>query len=617
MKDYFRSNKYSIRKFTIGTGSVLIASFFFLSHNEVLASETISKVESPVEGNKVENSVEGNKVESPVEGNKVESPVEGNKVENSVEGNKVESPVEGNKVENSVEGNKVVNVPSPSNSKDNEALLNNKVLATNTRGNDLQTSFRSTFMNRAVAASNSGKLVNDSVHFENLNFRDDRFDANQGEGTRLRGDFKVTDNSIRKGDYFNIKLPDYLNLYGNTSPETVEVPQLNFNNSTIATGIYNKDTNEITYTFTENIEGINNVKGSIDLAMFADRKNAPNSDYYNMHVDAAGETLDKQIKIDYFSVRNLETPLANIESFIVNTTDSKYEQYVYVNPKGSYIGGSYVQISDMIPASNGEHGRDSSSARLDNIDNISIYKVNSNQPMNESFYVDEKIYEDVTENIKRNNDIKLMKNEDGSNTIGIDFRGLLSDGSRYIIKVNGKNISGNFPETRVLMETYDRLRITSGYSWDNQVFKDGSSSDISGEHNNYEIGDYVWEDTNKDGVQNREEKGLTGVTVILKDKEGNEVNRTQTNEEGKYLFTNVKNGDYVVEFETPEGYEATKENAGSKELDSDGQVVNVKVEGSNNYTIDSGFVKTGVPNTPPTTPEEPGVPNTPPTTPEE
>ncbi|MDU0465873.1 SdrD B-like domain-containing protein, partial [Staphylococcus chromogenes] len=38
----------------------------------------------------------------------------------------------------------------------------------------------------------------------------------------------------------------------------------------------------------------------------------------------------------------------------------------------------------------------------------------------------------------------------------------------------------------------------------------------------YEIGDYVWEDTNKDGVQNREEKGLTGVTVILKDKEGNE-----------------------------------------------------------------------------------------------
>ncbi|MBJ6291913.1 LPXTG cell wall anchor domain-containing protein, partial [Staphylococcus aureus] len=59
------------------------------------------------------------------------------------------------------------------------------------------------------------------------------------------------------------------------------------------------------------------------------------------------------------------------------------------------------------------------------------------------------------------------------------------------------------------------------------------------------------------------------------------------------------------------------------ELDSDGNQVTVNVAGANNYTIDSGFVKTqveppkpGVPNTPPTTPEKPGVPNTPPTTPE-
>ncbi|WP_353847207.1 Ig-like domain-containing protein [Staphylococcus agnetis] len=69
-----------------------------------------------------------------------------------------------------------------------------------------------------------------------------------------------------------MKLPEYLNLYGNTNPDDVQVPQLDFNNSTIATGTYNKDTNEITYTFTENIENLNNVKGSIDLVAFADRK---------------------------------------------------------------------------------------------------------------------------------------------------------------------------------------------------------------------------------------------------------------------------------------------------------------------------------------------------------
>ena len=30
------------------------------------------------------------------------------------------------------------------------------------------------------------------------------------------------------------------------------------------------------------------------------------------------------------------------------------------------------------------------------------------------------------------------------------------------------------------------------------------------------LGDYVWKDTNKDGVQDSDEKGIQGVTVTLK-----------------------------------------------------------------------------------------------------
>ena len=33
----------------------------------------------------------------------------------------------------------------------------------------------------------------------------------------------------------------------------------------------------------------------------------------------------------------------------------------------------------------------------------------------------------------------------------------------------------------------------------------------------YNLGDYVWEDTNKNGVQDKDEKGISGVTVTLKD----------------------------------------------------------------------------------------------------
>ena len=32
----------------------------------------------------------------------------------------------------------------------------------------------------------------------------------------------------------------------------------------------------------------------------------------------------------------------------------------------------------------------------------------------------------------------------------------------------------------------------------------------------YNVGDYVWEDTNKDGIQDDNEKGISGVKVTLK-----------------------------------------------------------------------------------------------------
>ncbi|MCY1567243.1 SdrD B-like domain-containing protein [Staphylococcus pettenkoferi] len=107
----------------------------------------------------------------------------------------------------------------------------------------------------------------------------------------------------------------------------------------------------------------------------------------------------------------------------------------------------------------------------------------------------------------------------------------------------------------------------------------------------YELGDYVWEDTNKDGIQNKEEKGIEGVTVILKDENGAEISRTTTDQDGKYKFTGLKNGKYTVEFVAPEGYVPTKENVGNDSLDSDGSSVEVTINNANDYTIDSGFYK--------------------------
>ena len=106
----------------------------------------------------------------------------------------------------------------------------------------------------------------------------------------------------------------------------------------------------------------------------------------------------------------------------------------------------------------------------------------------------------------------------------------------------------------------------------------------------YKVGDKVWNDTNKDGIQNLNEPGISGVTVTLKQPDGTLIT-TKTDKDGNYIFKDLPNGKYEISFETPEGYEATTANVGDDALDSDGTKVEVEVNNADDLTIDSGFYK--------------------------
>ncbi|OFW61941.1 MAG: hypothetical protein A2133_07000 [Actinobacteria bacterium RBG_16_64_13] len=74
------------------------------------------------------------------------------------------------------------------------------------------------------------------------------------------------------------------------------------------------------------------------------------------------------------------------------------------------------------------------------------------------------------------------------------------------------------------------------------------------------ISDFVWYDSNGDGIQNAGEAGIAGVTVTLLDGDGNVVYTDQgepittvTDDTGLYDFTGLLPGSYVVEFLPPEG----------------------------------------------------------------
>jgi len=77
------------------------------------------------------------------------------------------------------------------------------------------------------------------------------------------------------------------------------------------------------------------------------------------------------------------------------------------------------------------------------------------------------------------------------------------------------------------------------------------------------VGDFVWNDVNRNGIQDEDEPGVSGVTVrLLNAVTLATVATTTTGPNGIYNFTAVAPGDYYVEFVLPSGYVFTSQHQG-------------------------------------------------------
>ncbi len=133
---------------------------------------------------------------------------------------------------------------------------------------------------------------------------------------------------------------------------------------------------------------------------------------------------------------------------------------------------------------------------------------------------------------------------------------------------------------------------------------DGGESDLSWDFGIYKpagLGDYVWFDTDADGIQDSDEPGIENVTVNLLDESGAVLGTTQTTSTGFYEFRGLKPGDYIVQFILPAGHGFTLQEEGlDAAVDSDADRATGRsrlvslVAGEFNGTIDAGMASGSV-----------------------
>jgi protocatechuate 3,4-dioxygenase beta subunit len=114
-----------------------------------------------------------------------------------------------------------------------------------------------------------------------------------------------------------------------------------------------------------------------------------------------------------------------------------------------------------------------------------------------------------------------------------------------------------------------------------------------------QLGDFVFEDKNANGIQDPSDSPIQGVTVRLLDGAGNPTGQTDiTDAAGFYQFDNLAPGDYIVEFVAPAGFTfSPADQGGNDTTDSDASTttgrtgVRTLVSGQNDPTNDAGLFR--------------------------
>ncbi|QDW95298.1 YSIRK-type signal peptide-containing protein (plasmid) [Staphylococcus warneri] len=361
-------------------------------------------------------------------------------------------------------------------------------------------------------AQKQGKNVNDLITVTNQSIteggrEDGIISAHDGENITYTTDFKI-DNDVKSGDTMTVKY-DPRTVPSDLTDDHTPVDIMDPSGEVIATGSFDNTNKTSTYTFTDYVDKYENVNAKLVMNSFIDKKEVPNEETVDLTFATANEPINKTFNVSY--QRPIVERASNIQSIFsqLDLDDNTVEQTVYVNPLSLNAQNAKVLIRGAGVYNDGGFFNGEGSTIIDNSTDIKVYKAKPDQKLPQSNRIyDYSQYEDVT------NQVNIDKNY-SNNQAMVDFGNI---NSPYIIKVKSKYTPGAEDSLAIqqgvrMTTTNDGILSYAGYT--NSIISTNDQGGGNGEEapeQTYKIGDYVWEDVDKDGVQGTDEKENQSVT---------------------------------------------------------------------------------------------------------
>ncbi len=210
---------------------------------------------------------------------------------------------------------------------------------------------------------------------------------------------------------------------------------------------------------------------------------------------------------------------------------------------------------------------------------------------------------------------------DGNGEYSFERLPLLPEGVDYVVKIDreaSKPALGNLIPTEP-GQGDDPAKDSSTWEAASSGLKKDGDKDLTLDFGfivpKVSVGDRVWEDSNKNGVQDAGEPGIDGVVLKItgpegwdgKDVFGNPVMPVTTADGGKYLFENLpalaEGQSYTVTIDAEAsaaalaGFQPTKTGQGTRETDSatgSDSTLGLTADGDADLTLDFGFIRPSV-----------------------